>query len=182
MDRTHDPPPQACCSCSRPWGGVTHPTTLSRQHGAPTMCPHRAIISRAGGWAFEHGEPSSHKLHTALRCMLWVCEVFGACTGRAGIPRMHNRNPETLVLGVLSRSYVKRVQAAGPPVWLCENAGQQSPSNGAAVGTRKGNLLLLGTYSHLPFTPHLTNGRTIAALRNANTPRRRTCSASRRTA
>ena len=86
MDRTHDPPPQACCSCSRPWGGVTHPTTLSRQHGAPTMCPHRAIISRAGGWAFEHGEPSSHKLLTALRCMLWVCEVFGACTGRAGIP------------------------------------------------------------------------------------------------
>ena len=88
MDRKHDPPPQACCSCSRPWGGVTHPTTLSRQHGAPTMCPHRAIISRAGGWAFEHGEPSSHKLHTALRCMLWVCEVFGACTGRAGIPTL----------------------------------------------------------------------------------------------
>ena len=86
MDRTHDPPPQACRSCSRPWGGVTHPTNLSRPHGAPTMCPHRAIISRAGGQAFEHGEPSSHKLHTALGCMLWVCEVFGARTVRAGIP------------------------------------------------------------------------------------------------
>ena len=60
----------------------------SRQHGAPTMCPHQAIISRAGGWAFEHGEPSSHKLHTALRCMLWVCEVFGACAGRTGIPNV----------------------------------------------------------------------------------------------
>ena len=62
---------------------------------------------------------------------------------------MHNRNPETLVLGVLSRSYVKRVQAAGPPVWLCENAGQQSPSNGAAVGTRKGK----PTPSRNLFTP-----------------------------
>ena len=72
-------------------GGVTHPTTLSRPHGAPTMCPHRAIISRAGGWAFEHGEPSSHKLHTALRCMLRVCEVFGACTVRAGIPTLTHR-------------------------------------------------------------------------------------------
>ena len=28
----------------------------------------------------------AHKLHTTLRCMLWVCEVFGACTVRAGIP------------------------------------------------------------------------------------------------
>ena len=81
----HHPRPAAAAADH---GGESH--TLqpsSRQHGAPTMCPHRAIISRAGGWAFEHGEPSSHKLHTALRCMLWVCEVFGACTGRAGIPK-----------------------------------------------------------------------------------------------
>ena len=29
---------------------------------------------------------------------------------------------------MLSSQLVKRVQAAGPPFWLCENAGQQSPS------------------------------------------------------
>ena len=34
MDRTH-PPPQACCSCSRPWGGVTHP---DHTHPPPQAC------------------------------------------------------------------------------------------------------------------------------------------------
>ena len=137
------------------------PPTLHKKHKVSMFCHRKPLYPPA------HTAVPQHALDAPSDCFLW---------------RMHNRNPETLVLGVLSRSYVKRVQAAGPPVWLCENAGQQSPSNKAAVGTRKGNLLLLGTYSHLPVTPHLANGRTIAALRNANTPRRRMCSASRRTA
>ena len=82
-------------------GGVTPHThtTLSRPHGA-IVCPHRAIMPRAGGWAFEHSEPTSAatvQLGNTTRAdtgsqaahgtgMLWMCEVFGACTVRAGIP------------------------------------------------------------------------------------------------
>ena len=46
-----------------------------------------------------------HKLHTALRCLLWVCEVFGACTVRTGIPILtHQACRHSLFNGPHTRS------------------------------------------------------------------------------